>query len=198
MKQQKWSLRISVLCSIVSLGMYFIGAFACAKGGDIVKDIFIAIFSSSIFVVALSAIGYVVEKQRLIENILKSSSSLGLDVFYSVANNTYDCHFQINRSGINTVLTTIIDRLKNVKFLMEEYYYGCLRKDKKLKTLINEEIFSFHSFLAQFYKENATENDGSLFTKRFEELLPKYTSCSDAIDAWIDSKVKHRAKTMDK
>lgn len=163
MKQQKWSLRISVLCSIVSLGMYFIGAFACANGGDVVKDIFIAIFSSSIFVVALSAIGYVVEKQRLIENIRKSSASLVLDVFFSVANNSYENYFQINRSGMNTVLTTIIDRLKNVKFLMEEYYYGCIR------------------------------NDGSLFKKRFDELLPKYTSCSDAIDAWIESKVEYKA-----
>ena len=198
MKQQRWSLLISAACSIFSLGMYFIGAFVCANKGDIVKDIFIAIFSSSIFVVALSAIGYVIEKQRLMENIRRSSTSLGLDIFYSVAHNSFENHFQINRSGINTILTTIMDRLKNVKFLMGEYYYGCFFKDKKLKTLINEELFSFHGFLTQFYKENATEKDSTLFTDRFDELLSKYKNCADAIDAWIDSKVKTAKDSDDK
>lgn len=62
MKQQKWSLIISVIIASSSLTLYLLGAFCDFKGNEVVKDIFIAIFSSSIFVIASSIIGYLIEK----------------------------------------------------------------------------------------------------------------------------------------
>ena len=126
MKQQKWSFIISVIVAPISLALYSVGAFFCFNGNEVVKDIFIAVFSSSIFVIGLSIIGYQIEKKRQIKSLFESCSLCGLESFFSEA----DDNNNLNRQGLNNILLNLINSLLNIKYLLVEYYYGCFFKDK--------------------------------------------------------------------
>lgn len=183
MKQQKLSLIISAVVALISIALYFVGAFCYFYRNDVVKDIFLAIFSSSIFVIGLSIIGYRIEKKRQIKSLLGSTSLCSLESFYTVT----DENNNLNRQGLNEILTNLINGLRNIKYLLEEYYYGCFFKDKEVKTLINEKIYSFYQFLEKFYLYNASpQRKKEVLKIQFENnLIPKYQEFSDMFYDWL-------------
>lgn len=184
MKQQKWSLIISVIIASSSLTLYLVGAFCDFNENEVVKDIFIAIFSSSIFVIASSIIGYLIEKKRQIKSVF-ASSSCELESFFTVADeNNY-----LNRQGFNIILLNLINGLRNTKYLLEEYYYGCFFKDKEVKNLINDNIYPFYQFLCEFYSYNvSSERKGEELSTRFDDLVLRYKKFLNALDNWLGKK----------
>jgi len=194
MKQQKWSFIISAIVAPISLAFYLVGAFCCFNGNEVVKDIFIAIFSSSIFIIGLSIIGYRIEKKRQIKNLLDSNSLCGLGSFFSEA----DENNNLNRQGLNNILLNLVNSLRKIKYLLEEYYYGCFFKDKEVKTLINDKLYSFYQYLMTFYLYNASpQRKGEILKKQFEDnLIPKYQEFLDTINDWLDKQRGAVGKTI--
>lgn len=190
MKQQRWSFVISAMCSVISLVMFFIGTYVCVVGGEIVKDIFIAIFSSSIFVTVLSLIGYITEKQRLIADIYKNCSFRDITSFYSVVDEDDNRVMHLARNGRNIFLTNMLNDLANVKYMMEEYYQGCFFRDQELKMLINEKLAPLYIDIAEVYHESVIKNISKVFSDKLNDLLMRYKDFSDKVGSWCNRKSK--------
>lgn len=188
MKQQKYTICVSLSFIVVSLAVYFIGAFRCFYGNEIVKDIFIAIFSSAFFVFFLSIIGYKIEKQHVKTQIINSEFLYGLEeladnVLYNSA--THNC--LIFQNNLKIVLTSLLNKLSAMRSSLVEYYEGLFKKDKELKSLINNDILNFAKLLYDLKSYNLEQQfKANILQFRINEMIKQHENLADKITNWME------------
>lgn len=194
MKQNKWGLLFSAIFSAISLTGYLCSKLICFNGNSILADISVAIFSSSVFVVILSTIGYLVEKKRqrnlILDTCFVDWINSGLMVIDE--NNT------INKNGILIILADLEKGLAILKNNLSDYYSGLIIKDKDLKQLYNSNLFNFYKDINEFITYlNSCECKNEIVNIRFEKIISDQESLSDAIIVWMKNRKFELGKEFD-
>ncbi len=194
MKQNKWGFFFSIICTVLSLTGYLCSKFICFNANSVLADICVAIFSSSVFVVILSSIGYLVEKNRQRNLILDSCFVNWLDVDVTFENGNLKLGIKELKSILNTLLSNLI-LLKNN---LQEYYKGLILKDKILKDLINKKLYELYKTAYKFLTYlayPACKND--MVKIRFEKLMEHHEEISATIIEWMKRKNFELGKEFD-
>ncbi len=183
MKQHKIAFFISILTTVISLVAFLCSAIFCFNGNDILHDISAALFSSSVFVIALSIIGYFIEKDKLKEKIISDDFSSALDSILSVL----DDNNSTNRRGVHTIVIDVIKRTIRMKYLLGEYYNGLFIKDNELQHFINERLHGFVKTLSDFEIYNACPSrKGDVVSIHLDNIISKYESLINYFDNWME------------
>ncbi len=194
MKEHKWALIISIIVTALSLTGFLCSSLICFNGNVILSDICAALFSSSVFVIALSTIGYLVEKSKFKGRILSDKFFSGFDALLSV----FDENNHTNRQGVNTIVIDLITRTVGVKYILSEYYYGLFVKDKQLKDLINKELFEFVRHLSELEVYNAyPSRNGEIIGIHLLALIDEYHKISDDFYKWMETRKFKLGKDFD-
>lgn len=194
MKQNKCGLLFSILFTAISIIVYLCSQLNCFNGNFILADICAAVFSSSVFVVILSTIGYMVEKKRQRNLILDSCFVNWLDIDVVIENGILKLGVQELKSLFNTLLNSIIVLKKN----LQDYYKGLIFRDNILKTLINEKLYglykSVNEFLVYIVYPNCKNN---IVNIQFKKLMSEHREMLDAIIDWMKNKRFELGKEFD-
>lgn len=194
MKQNKWGLLFSIIFTALSLTGYLCSKLICFDGNSVLADICAALFSSSVFVVILSAIGYLVEKKRQRILILDSCLVNWLDIDVTFENG----NLKLGIKELKSILNTLLNSLVLLKNNLQEYYKGLVFKDKLLKTLINEKLYELYKSAYEFLVYIAYPDCKNDIVKiRFEKLMADHKELSDDIIEWMKRKSFELGKEFD-
>lgn len=181
MRTNKLTFCLSLLVAIIFLGLYLIFTFVCPNG--VCQDIFIAIFSSSIFVIATSIIGYSVEKYRL--------KRACVDRFYEIRYeieiiNTY-CNCGISISELSRTLKKIRSNYYKFYNLIANYYADCFCKkfDSNTPQLIKSVEQSYND-LGNTEKQILEKSDDEVYLKNcVETIFNRLNKLNSLIFYWL-------------
>ena len=168
MKQHKISIIAASITTVLSLVGFTCGYY---YGNEVLRDICAAIFSSSFFVIALSAIGYYIEKNKLQNMILSHDFLCGFELVISAFNGNNGT----TPLGMSVILIDVMKRTVSVKKLLEDYYTGAFVKDKSIKAFINEKLIPFGNKLKKLEEYNIEENrDYKVFFEAFSASIAEH------------------------
>lgn len=194
MKQNKWGLLFSAICTVISLIGYLCSTLTCFIGNSIIADISVAIFSSSVFVVILSTIGYLVERKRQRSLIIQTSFVNWLDLDPTFEEGKLCLHEKELKSLLNNLLNKII-ALKNS---LQDYYKGLILKDKLLKTLINENLYDFYKSINEFIVYIAYPNcNNDVVNIKFNEIRTNQEDLLENLIEWMKKRGFELGKEFD-
>lgn len=183
MKQHKLALLVALICTFVSLAAYLCGACISFYRNDILKDISLAILSSAVFVVVLSAIGYRIERSRVLNDILLNNTSGVNDFLTSGISN--DNSF--TRQALTRIVHQSLDSTSKLKNSLVEYYCGSIRKDRNLQNLLNIELCEYAKELSYFevylFSPNPQEE---IISSKFEKLKSNGEKMYDSVISWLE------------
>lgn len=182
MRQHKLALLIAIICTLVALSAYLCGAFICFYRNDILKDISLAVLSSAVFVVVLSAIGYKIEKNRTLNSILVNNTS-GVNEFLTSEINSNN---SFTRQAFARLIHLSLEQIMKLKSCLDDYYHGSIRKDKNLKVLINDVLREYCKMLSDFevYIFSPSPKEEIISTK-FTQLQNNGDKVYDSVIAWL-------------
>lgn len=182
MKVNKWIFISSLIITVLSLGLYLIFHFCCTPACDIGKDISMAVFGSSFFVVMSALIGYFSEKSRLKSNIIANNNfSLGAYFLTGIKGNN-----SIDRQGFAFMITSSRNSLMTLRGYLADYYKGCFFKNKELKEFLNEKALAYYKNLSKFEQYLAAptpKND--VIERKFWALVEESGNLSDELFDWM-------------
>lgn len=183
MRQHKLALFIALLFTLASLAAYLCGAFICFYRNDILKDISLAVLSSAVFVVVLSAIGYKIEKNHTLDNILVNNTS-GVNEFLTSEINSNN---GFTRQAYARLIHLSLEQIMKLKSCLADYYCGCIRKDNNLKNLINDVLREYCKMLSDFevYLFSPSPREEIISTK-FTQLQNSGEKMYDSVIAWLE------------
>ena len=184
MKQHKWALIASIIATVISLSGFLCSALIDFCGNGIVRDICAALFSSSVFVIALSIIGYNIEKHKLQEQILSNKFFGAFGLLLCVLDDTN----HITRQGVNTFIMDLLSKTTDVFYIFKEYYCGLIIKDQQLKELINVRLREFVRDLSELEVYTAHPKCKSeVIALHINDLLIKYQNLTETIYSWMET-----------
>lgn len=194
MKQHKLALIISIITTALSLVGFLCSSLICFNENNILKDLCAAILSSSIFVIALSIIGYCVEKKHLQEKILTNNFFNGIDALLSVIGENYT----ITRQGVNIFIIDLMARTMGIRELLAEYYSGLFIKDNQLQDLINVTLRDFGKALSKLEQYNAYPSyKVEVVYFYISELITNHEKVTNLLDDWMKKKKFKMGKEFD-
>ncbi|MDE7163617.1 MAG: hypothetical protein K2O44_06070 [Clostridia bacterium] len=183
MRTNKLTFFVSLLVAILCLGLYFIFTFVCQC--EICQDIFMAIFSSSIFVIATSFIGYLVERYKVKRDCV--------DKFYEIK---YEieiaCSYRDGGDGVSVEeLSRIFKKIRSNYYglynLTAHYYVDCFVKK------LNSNTLKLINCIEQCYNDLGNienqillkSNDESFLKHSIEKIFNSLSKSNDLIFNWL-------------
>lgn len=186
MKYNKLALFYSSIFSFISLVSYTCFEYVCCIYNPWISNISLALFGSSALIIATSIIGYLVEKNNSRNDIIHCNCELdfGIDILSELDRNN-----ELSRKAISKIVKVARNKATALINALKTYYNGCILKDSSLKTLINDDLYTYYLDLLRLISYTSypsAKNDVISF--HFEELLERSVLISDKIVLWMKSK----------
>lgn len=143
------------------------------------KDICMAIFSSSIFVIITAIVGILNERRNLLIKILTETKNL--QVIYDIANETQMKNgiYSLDRIEIQHILKSQINKSDNIIILVNEF------PNTKCQNLKNE-ITSFQHYIYDELKKVLLVNEKE-YKFDIQEFMDKNDKITKIIFSWLSS-----------
>lgn len=181
MRTNKLTFCLSLIVAIIFLGLYLIFTFVCSN--VVCQDIFIAIFSSSIFVIVTSIIGYSVEKYRLKRDCVDRFYEISYEI--EIINTYSNCGISINE--LSRTLMKIRSNYYKFYNLIANYYADCFgnKFDSCTPKLINCFEQSYND-LGNTEKQILEKSDDEKYIKNcVETIFNKLNKLNISIYYWL-------------
>ncbi len=173
-------LKWSMFFSCIFIALYSIFEYVSCLKCSWISDISLAACGSAFLLIPTSVVGYITEKRRTQERIIKESNSF-LMADYIVEENG-----ELSKQSLFKITKFILNNLERLHSELKNYYDGCICKDCNLKQLINNEIIPYAEKVANFKVLLADPNsDSKQITEKFNDLMKIEQELTEKIDQWM-------------
>ncbi|MBQ3115988.1 MAG: hypothetical protein IJC07_03060 [Clostridia bacterium] len=186
MKVNKLIFITSIIVSLFSIGCYLFFVFYFENPIVMGKEIAMAIFGSSFFVIMTAIIGYFTEKNKLKENILSNSDFyIGLYLLEEI-----DCNNAINRQSFAKMISASRNKILLLKKFLVEYYHGCFFKctqnNKILLKIINISSQEYYKNLVKFEMYlGSPKPNFEILKQKFFNLIEQGKKLDEELGSWM-------------